>query len=249
MKNKSVLIVDDNHLNRKLFENLIGQQYSYSSAQNGLEAVNLAKAQHFDLILMDIQMPLMDGITAMRLIKRETDHYCPIVAITAFAEERDRTGFLEQGFDEFVTKPIRPMELLQLVHRMLNNQTGTSSSSPWVNETNPLLDRSVINQLLKYHPPQTLRQILQDFLQECQETKALLDAPLEEDIDGLMKKIHTLKGNSGTLGAMGIYRSCAAAEALVKDKNTVDFSHELKNLKNEIRRFGDFLKQDPIFGT
>ena len=249
MKNKSVLIVDDNHLNRKLFENLIGQQYSYSSAQNGLEAVNLAKAQHFDLILMDIQMPLMDGITAMRLIKRETDHYCPIVAVTAFAEERDRTGFLEQGFDEFVTKPIRPMELLQLVHRMLNNQTGTSSSSPWVNETNPLLDRSVINQLLKYHPPQTLRQILQDFLQECQETEALLDAPLEEDIDGLMKKIHTLKGNSGTLGAMGIYRSCATAEALVKDKNTADFSHELKNLKNEIRRFGDFLKQDPIFGT
>ena len=88
MKSKKVLIVDDNDLNRKLFENLMGSLVTISTAKNGIEAVELAKKVDFDLILMDIQMPQMDGITAMKKIKQ--DGPCHIWAVTAYAEESDR---------------------------------------------------------------------------------------------------------------------------------------------------------------
>ena len=93
MKSKKVLIVDDNDLNRKLFENLIGQLFSFESAKNGLDALALTETQNFDLILMDIQMPQLDGITAMRKI-RQGNNRCPIIAVTAFADESDRVSFI-----------------------------------------------------------------------------------------------------------------------------------------------------------
>ena len=93
MKSKKVLIVEDNDLNRKLFENLIGQLYSFQSAINGLEAIDYLTKEHFDLILMDIQMPRMDGISALKKIQNSELTESPVIAVTAFAEETDRISF------------------------------------------------------------------------------------------------------------------------------------------------------------
>lgn len=250
MKSKRVLIVDDNDLNRKLFENLIGQLFSFESAKNGLEAVTLAKNGSFDLILMDIQMPLMDGITAMKKIRQDGSAVCPILAVTAYAEESDRISFLEQGFDDFITKPIRPKEFLQMIQNYLKGQMKNFSGTGTKSTEISILDRNILTQLLKYNSKAAIQKVLEDFLLECQDTESLIDAKTPNtDTSDLTKKIHTLKGNSGTLGAMAIFNSALKAEEFARTEKIDEFDLELKNLKNEIRQFRVFLNQEPIFDT
>lgn len=248
MKNKKVLIVDDNDLNRKLFENLIGHLFSFESAKNGLEAVDLATSQKFDLILMDIQMPLMDGIAAMKRIRQECPAICPILAVTAYAEENDRGSFLAEGFDDFIMKPVRPKEFLTLVQEYLADKKPTILPvAPKAAEVQ-VLDRKILDQLLKYNSRQAIQKIFADFVRECEEIENGIDAlPPGGDISELMKKIHTLKGNSGTLGAMGIFRSAKAAEERARNEKYPEFNQELKKMKNEIRQFHDFFNQELIF--
>lgn len=247
MKSKRVLIVDDNDLNRKLFENLIGQIFSFESAKNGLEAVALAEAQTFDLILMDIQMPKMDGITAMKKI-RQGNTNCPILAVTAYAEESDRTSFLQQGFDDFITKPIRPKEFLQLVQSHLSGDKHSNRTTTAIEVAEDVLDKKIVDQLLKYNSKSVIRKVFDDFLEECAEVVVLIDSPTSSDQPSeLIEKIHMLKGNSGTLGAMRIYGSAIKAEEYGRKAEFSQFDPEIQNLKNEIFLFRNFLKQETIF--
>lgn len=247
MKSKTVLIVDDNDLNRKLFENLIGQLFSYESAKNGIEAVSMTEAKDFDLILMDIQMPHMDGITAMKKI-RQGRTQCPIIAITAYAEESDRASFFQQGFDDFITKPIRPKEFIQLIQNILkiSNPEQLPISEQVV--FNGILDRKIVHQLLKYNPKETINGVFDEFLAECAEAESLIEKQEPDKVSlDLMGKIHTLKGNSGTLGAMRIYTSASKVEEYGRKLEVSKFRQELKNLSNEIQEFREFLKQETIF--
>jgi two-component system alkaline phosphatase synthesis response regulator PhoP len=248
MKSKRVLIVDDNDLNRKLFESLIGHLFSYESAKNGLEAVELATKSKFDLIIMDIQMPLMDGITAMKKIRQECPGICPILAVTAYAEDSDRGGFIAEGFDNFITKPIRPKDFLKLVQDYLIVKKNSGISEQADNEEFHILDRKSLDQLLRYNSQQSLQMIFTEFLSECTETEKQIDGyQLDNDPTELMNRIHTLKGNSGTLGAMRIFRCAKAAEERARNEKYTEFNQELKKLKNEILQFRNFLERELIF--
>lgn len=249
MQSKKVLIVDDNDLNRKLFENLIGKLFDFESAKNGLEAIEWASKTSFDLILMDIQMPKMDGITAMKRIKNDQLSSCPILAVTAFAEESDRNSFLEEGFDEFITKPIRPREFLVLIQEIMkgNSKTDATEAKPELDEAH-ILDRTILQHLTKYNSTQTIQKVLDEFSIECQETIRLIDKQDQQgDFSDLVEKIHAVKGNSGTLGAMRIYASAMKAEDFGRNDKRHDFFEEIKKLKNEMNQFQEFLKQETIF--
>lgn len=249
MKSKKVLIVDDNDLNRKLFENLIGKLFDFESAKNGIEAIEWVGKTSFDLILMDIQMPKMDGITAMKKIKNDQLASCPILAVTAFAEESDRNSFLEEGFDEFITKPIRPREFLALIQEIMigNSKTDETASKSELEEAY-ILDRTILQHLSKYNSSQVIRKVLDEFSIECQETIRLIEEQDQlGDLSDLLEKIHTVKGNSGTLGAMRIYASAIKAEGFGRSDNRPDFMEEIKKLKNEMNQFQEFLKQETIF--
>src|SRR5690606_7392965 len=102
MKNKKVLIVDDNALNRKVFENIIGYSFLFDVAVNGLEALEKIRSDHFDIILMDIQMPKLDGISALKIIRGDNLTSAPVIAISAFSNPSDRDYFLSMGFDDFM---------------------------------------------------------------------------------------------------------------------------------------------------
>jgi two-component system, OmpR family, alkaline phosphatase synthesis response regulator PhoP len=246
MKSKRVLIVDDNDLNRKLFENLIGQLYEFESARNGIEAVAMTAKGSFDLILMDIQMPLMDGITAMKKIRERNNSSCPILAVTAYAEESDRNSFLKEGFDDFITKPIRPKEFIKLIQVHLEKRTESTTS---VEEfSNEILDRKIVGQLLKYNSKSVITMVFEEFMAECQETERQIeDYDSNQSASELIEKIHAIKGNSGTLGAMRIYTVASNAEHVGRKENNSQFEVELKNLKNEILQFRKLLKQETIF--
>jgi len=248
MKSKKVLIVDDNELNRKLFENLIGQIYEYELANNGIEAVELATKTPFDLILMDIQMPLLDGIKALKQIREHKFGSCPILAVTAYADEVDKQSFLDQGFDDFVAKPIRPRELLVLVQSFFEKISKVDIKKQEESLPGIILNSSTLANLLKYNSKEFIKNIYLDFLSECEETLKILDNAIETKItDELLNKLHTLKGNSGTLGAERIFHYCQICESFGRKNKLSEFVDNLAFLKNEIREFDKFLNQSTIF--
>jgi signal transduction histidine kinase/AmiR/NasT family two-component response regulator len=115
-----VLLAEDNAVNRALVERILTKAgHSFEVVGNGLEVIESLRAERFDLVLMDVQMPHMDGIEATRIIRDPgSDVYdpdIPIVALTARAMREDREQCLEAGMDAYLSKPFRPRELLEII--------------------------------------------------------------------------------------------------------------------------------------
>jgi PAS domain S-box-containing protein len=114
-----LLIVEDDNVNLMVLSRFLRERgYLVETACNGLKAVEMCENNSYDLILMDIQMPVMDGIEAARRI-REKDKYTPIIATTAYALKGDKEKFLNQGMDGYVSKPIKVEELFCEIDRCL----------------------------------------------------------------------------------------------------------------------------------
>jgi len=117
----NILLVEDNELNQKFaiaVVRKIGHQIDV--AENGLVGLNKFKDKKYDLILMDIQMPDMNGIEATKAIRQlealeQKGSHIPIIAVTAFALEQDRKNCTEAGMDDFLAKPYKPHELEQKI--------------------------------------------------------------------------------------------------------------------------------------
>ena len=248
MKSKKVLIVDDNELNRKLFENLVGQLYDFKSAHNGMEAIEMATATPFDLILMDIQMPRMDGITAMKKIRENEFGSCPILAVTAFADDGDRQNFIDQGFDDFIAKPIRPREFILTIQSHFKKQAAQENDNEKALPSAETLNLETLSQLLKYNSREAIKKVYLDFITECAEAIASIEQASAEGISiELLDKIHTLKGNSGTLGATKIFNQSQVCELLGRQNKSLEFKDEIKVLKKHILEFQEFFNNETIF--
>ncbi|GAB3327958.1 hypothetical protein GCM10027299_29310 [Larkinella ripae] len=123
-----VLIVEDNQINQAFLVTLL-RKYGIPSVVvgNGLEAVNFLKRETVDLVLMDIQMPIMDGLTATQQIRQQLGLTIPVVAVTSNPEHDARPRCREAGMDDFLAKPIQKKQLEAILARFLNlNEPGTS---------------------------------------------------------------------------------------------------------------------------
>ncbi len=109
-KRASILVTEDNLNNRELIKAAL-DDYGLEFAESGEEAITMASEKVYDLILMDIQLPEMDGTEAMEQIRKNSDKHIPIIALTAYAMKGDKEKYLESGFDEYISKPIN-IELL-----------------------------------------------------------------------------------------------------------------------------------------
>ncbi|HSI76760.1 MAG TPA: response regulator [Lunatimonas sp.] len=222
MKNNKVLIVDDNALNRRVFENILMNNYSYDSAKDGEEAIEKIKSMEFDLILMDIQMPKLDGISALRIIKEDNLTASPIIAVSAYSNQTDREYFLSTGFDDFIAKPVKPRDLLETIRFHLE-KSGHRTEETQSSVNDVIFDESVILQLMKYHTLDNIKSVYHDFLEEAEnlvnEIKILLNLEKFEEIS---EKLHIIKGNSGTLGISNIFIVSSKFETDLKNDN---FAH------------------------
>ena len=121
---RTILIADDDKKSIKLLRDVLqASGYSVAVARDGRETVALAQEQKPDLILMDIRMPVMDGIAAMKKLRADpnTDRI-PIIAITAHAMRGDKERFIQQGFDDFLAKPVDIHVLLDRVRLHLHEE-------------------------------------------------------------------------------------------------------------------------------
>jgi two-component system cell cycle response regulator DivK len=118
-----ILIVEDNEKNRTLIKDVLEYHgYEVIEAGNGLEGIKIAKENNPDLILMDLQMPVMNGYEAIKIIKTDAEiKYTKIIAITSFAMVGDREKILEAGADEYISKPIDIRQLPEIVKNILGS--------------------------------------------------------------------------------------------------------------------------------
>ncbi|VAW13543.1 Polar-differentiation response regulator DivK [hydrothermal vent metagenome] len=115
--NKTVMIVEDNELNMKLFNDLLESQgYLTIQTANGMEALDLARAHHPDLILMDIQLPEVSGLEVTKWLKEDDElRDIPVVAVTAFAMKGDEERILAGGCEGYISKPISVPHFLETI--------------------------------------------------------------------------------------------------------------------------------------
>lgn len=122
-KRRQILIAEDIESNYKLLEIILRREYDLLWAKNGREAVDMAFRHRPDAILMDIKMPEMDGIEALREIRRQ-DRKIPIIMQTAYAFGSDRRAAEEAGCSGFLTKPVIPAELKAYLDRSLDDEAN-----------------------------------------------------------------------------------------------------------------------------
>ena len=143
-----ILVTEDNIINQKLIKRILEEHgITVDIANNGLESFEKRRSGNYDLLFMDIQMPVMDGIEATHeILDYEEDEeipHVPIVALTANALKGDRERFLSEGMDEYITKPIETTELLYILNKFLAGKSSTAAKSPVVEEKTPQIDKEV----------------------------------------------------------------------------------------------------------
>ncbi|MEM9983130.1 MAG: response regulator, partial [Bacteroidota bacterium] len=165
-----ILVVDDNAINRKVAAEILTQVGSQVVvAQSGQEAIEKVQQQHYDIILMDIQMPDMDGIVTTQHIKAlDLPTIPPIIAMTAYSMNEDEARFLAQGLDGYIAKPIKATALVEKVKSVLGLGTFSKASDVSTDTNNfPILDKEVVLQLSKYGGVAFVKESLAEFVIEA----------------------------------------------------------------------------------
>ena len=120
MKIKKALIVEDNPINMELvMEILTANGISVDEAVNGEEAIEMVEKETYDLVLMDIELPGMDGVDATKIIKSRHKNL-PILALTSYAMKGDRERFIAAGFDDYISKPIDVDDFIDKINKLIH---------------------------------------------------------------------------------------------------------------------------------
>lgn len=201
----NILLVEDNQINSRLASLLLEKaNYRVTWAENGKYALERLAEEQFDLILMDIQMPELDGIqTTARIRQNPNWQHIPIIAMTAHAMKGDRERFLAAGLDDYITKPIRKKELLAAVNAWLTPSENLSSPA-WpvvpVDRATLILDKNgTVNRLQL--SPADYDELLEFFMESLDTRVANIANAIErQDASGAEHVAHNLKGSAANLG-------------------------------------------------
>lgn len=222
-----VLLVDDNAINRKVAnEILLKAGVEVILAESGKQAIEWVKntERSFNLIFMDIQMPDLDGVqTTAKLRELDIINLPPIVAMTAYSMKDDKQKFITQGLDDYIAKPIKAQVLINKVKEYFLGETNEDLEEATRQNKQGILDIEVLAQLAKYGGFEIIEESLKDFEQEvCEQLWESTQALEQEDYEVLRRHLHTLKGNSGTLGVVQVSEKASILEKYLKENTAID---------------------------
>lgn len=237
-----VLVVDDDELNQRMMRLILTREgHDVHIAVNGLDAINAAAAQNFDIILMDLQMPVMDGIDASRRIRESAnggnDAY--IVALTASYLPEKGQELFEAGIDNYIAKPFDVAHLRQMLDYGLDRRkTRTTSISSASGDDKPVFRQGLdvaTGIRMVGGDEATFRELLADFVQILPEKSDGIEKCLaENDLTGLSRIAHNIKGISLNLGALQLYEYAGrlekSASAGYTEKPLEDIVREVKEV-------------------
>ena len=239
-----ILLAEDHATNQKLALLTLGHLgYRADVAANGLEALSAIERQPYDVILMDMQMPEMDGLEATRRIRQEysSDHNPRIIAMTANVTKEDREACIAAGMDDYLAKPIRVDELIAALNKAVavsandvSSLDGTRSHTPQpapppknVASQNVSFDMSAIDKLLDLvgGDQNSLAELIDSFIHDTSSLLADVRKSINtDDAELLCRAGHTLKSSSRDFGALTLSDLGKQLEDLGKEKRTSDAS-------------------------
>jgi PAS domain S-box-containing protein len=220
-----ILLAEDNTFNQQVALEMLEQAGGVVVlANNGAEALDLLRKTSFDLVLMDVQMPVMDGLAATRAIRANPAlQGLPVVAMTANATSEDRARCMEAGMDAFISKPIQPPVLIETVARYLPERPASPAPEPVmplqqgfkVMVGDPaIIDLTILAKLLSYNQDK-VRKFAFKFLQTTHEGFDEIEAALRKgDIHHTRELGHRIKSSARTVGALGLAELCLQLENL-----------------------------------
>lgn len=238
-----ILLVEDSEINRKLVCKILSNNNLVCDvATDGQEAVDAVKNKNYDLILMDCQMPVMDGYDATKKIRKiEGDsRHTPIIALTANALVKDDERCLKAGMDDYLSKPVSIEALLSMIYKHVKDMPVNKSSGSILdkkNDTSILKDdvENIINDMiseLEFNKNVAV-QLFAEYLESLPNLVSDLEHEIEQDdFDKIYKIAHPLKGSSSNLRVetISLLGSSLCEAALKKDKNNcISLVEEIKN--------------------
>jgi two-component system sensor histidine kinase/response regulator len=247
-----ILLAEDNAVNQKIAVGMLTRRgHKVIVAGDGKEVLGALEAQRghpFDLILMDVQMPNMDGLEATGLIRgkeKATGEHIPIIALTAHAMKGDREVCLEAGMDGYVSKPLKADELFSTIREvMADRMKDAPTASQAAAEPGDVLN---VDQVLAGLDGDMglFREITLLFLEECPKSMAAIHSAIEEgDAHKLNRAAHTLKGSVGNFSTHAAFEAALNLEMMGKTGDLAragdvfaGLAEEMERLKQALERF------------
>jgi|GEM_PF-1256056 len=261
-KESRILVVEDNHINQQVALGVLEELgLDCDVAENGQEAITSIKSKPYDLILMDCQMPIMDGYESTREIRAgnagEEYKEIIIIAMTAHAMEGDKQRCLDIGMNDYLSKPIEPDTLLEMLEQWLpeNNEELIFSGQQAIIEDNTQEKIEVKNMALTWDKQAVLKRVMgkekllsslvSSFLKEMPDRiDELLQSAEQQNSEEIRHQAHTIKGVCANLSALVLQQKALELENAAKSNKTTlytELSHEIqdgfKDLVGELELF------------
>jgi CheY-like chemotaxis protein len=235
-----ILVAEDNMINQRLVTALLEKAgHRVTLAGNGDEALSRWRESHFDLILMDVQMPETDGFEATRQIRHReqgSGTHVPIVATTAHAMMGDRDRCLQAGMDEYLSKPIDRQELLEVLARQATKRNVSTSSNggPMLSENPEIVNKADVLSRLD-GDEELFREIIGIFLMDSQslvdQVSAAIAAQNSEDLE---RSAHKLKGAVGTFTKGKALSAAQQLETMGRERDLTGAEDVFAQLKQQV---------------
>jgi PAS domain S-box-containing protein len=246
-----ILLAEDNPISQEVMTEMLTQRgWRVSVVEDGHAAVAGVALAEFDLVLMDIQMPRLDGLAATAAIRAEeekTGRHVPIAALTAHAMQGDRERYLAAGMDGYLAKPITAPDLYRLVQQLTGQKVERTryelSAQPGAEQA-PM----DVTQALHYCVSEaTLRRVVARFVHDVPSTIAELRAAVAAgDADRLHYRAHYVKGQAATLAAHEVVEVAKQLEGLARSNNLTEASAVVDVLVQALERLRAFLEEGPL---
>jgi TMAO reductase system sensor TorS len=244
-----ILLVEDNPVNREvavgMLENL---GCAIDAAENGWLAIEAMNNALYDAVLMDCQMPVMDGLTATADIRRREQTSgatrVPIIALTANAMEGDRERCLAAGMDDFLSKPFTQQQLATLLRRWLALRALPEAERRDLSRV-PLIDAGVLRNIAALSKPALLNSMIDLYLQHSPSLiSAIETAAANMQGDALSQAVHTLKSSTSNLGGTRLAMVAKECEALVREGGVTQAASLVSRIRKEYQDFCTALSRE-----
>ena len=257
LANARVLLAEDNPISRRVAEEILRQAgMTCRAVDNGRQALEAVAGERFDLVLMDCQMPEMDGFTATQRIREMEDNgqlagRLPVIALTANAIKGDRERCLAAGMDDYISKPFEVQALLATLARFLAGPSRTAADAPAAgppsvppgSDSPAPIDRDTLLDLCT-GSPEFVRSVLSEFAEDLpQRFERLAGHVRQGDARAACEVAHSLKGSAGMLAAGAVQELAAQVEAAGRAGGLAEMAALLNLLGDEIHRCLDYIPE------
>ncbi len=234
-----VLVAEDNAVNRRFVARVLEKRgHSVTATVNGRDAIDTLGREQFDVVLMDVQMPELDGLSATVIIRQREraagqNQHVPIIAMTAHAMSGDRERCLASGMDDYISKPLHPQDLANAVERTNTADSAPRSSEPADASGGPAVFDRAAAQVRLGGDARLLRELIVLYRVESPLMRsAVRKAAAAGNTEGLRRAAHALKGSLGALGATRAFDAAAALERAARSGTSG--SSEVDRLEREM---------------